>query len=101
MSNKAKAFLWCLIVSIIFILSAIVGGLICQVVYENQKVETTETKTQMVVVAANTCGNFEPALQAQYINDGTICIIGITYNAVWIDQSGGRHEVPTEYVVIK
>lgn len=101
MSNKAKAFIVCLFFVIIVIGAALLVGLFLAAVYESIKSGPSEIKTQMVVAAKNPCGNFEPAMQAQYLSDGTICIIGITYNAVWIDRFGGRHEVPTEYVVVK
>jgi hypothetical protein len=101
MSDRTKAFLVCLFFVIIVIVAALIAGLFLIAVNDLLKAETRAIKTQMVVTAANPSGNFEPALQTQYINDGTICIIGLKYNAIWIDQSGGCHEVPTEYMVVK
>jgi len=101
MTSRLQAFLTVLIFTIIVLLLVFGAGLLLQEVLKYHKVNSGEIRTVFVATAKNTCNNFEPALQAQYLNDGTICIIGLGYNAVWIDQYGGLHEVPTEYVVIK
>jgi hypothetical protein len=101
MTSRFQAFLTVLIFTIIVLLLVFGAGLLLSEVLKYHKVSGGEIRTVMVVTAKNTCNNFEPALQAQYLNDGTICIIGLGYNAIWIDRFGGRHEVPTEYEVIK
>jgi hypothetical protein len=69
----------------------------------NEQTGKSDLKTIMIgrSAAYNRDIGYELAVGAQYLSDGTTCIIGTQWSAVWIDREGGRHEVPTEWLVVK
>ena len=80
------------------LLAAVVASAIGTAVNEGRQAWEPKTTMQIESTVLNRDIGYEPAVVAQYLADGTACIVSVGSPAVWVDRAGARHEVPTLYV---